>query len=202
MLLPLKGGKWKGCFHVPRGLYRVWRICVGERMTGNERFAAELAAGLREAAVTARRQPARPFIAALARPRAGRRGDGRAGLLAALGEDGTLLMPALTYERVTSANPTFSVLGTPSNVGLIPEYFRLRPGTQRSVHPTHSVARLGRGQPRSSPTTWMTPRPVGPHSPFRKLADLDGQILMLGCGLAAQHLDAWRRGTGGAALPL
>ena len=26
VLLPLKGGKWKGCFHVPRGLYQIWRI--------------------------------------------------------------------------------------------------------------------------------------------------------------------------------
>jgi N-acylglucosamine 2-epimerase len=24
VLLPLKGGKWKGCFHVPRGLYQLW----------------------------------------------------------------------------------------------------------------------------------------------------------------------------------
>jgi len=24
VLLPIKGGKWKGCFHVPRGLYRCW----------------------------------------------------------------------------------------------------------------------------------------------------------------------------------
>lgn len=23
--LPLKGGKWKGCFHVPRGLFQVWK---------------------------------------------------------------------------------------------------------------------------------------------------------------------------------
>ena len=23
VLMPLKGGKWKGCFHVPRGLYQV-----------------------------------------------------------------------------------------------------------------------------------------------------------------------------------
>lgn len=26
VLLPLKGGKWKGCFHVPRALYRCWQI--------------------------------------------------------------------------------------------------------------------------------------------------------------------------------
>ena len=25
VLLDLKGGKWKGCFHVPRGLYQVWK---------------------------------------------------------------------------------------------------------------------------------------------------------------------------------
>ena len=26
VLFPLKGGKWKGCFHVPRGLFQCWRI--------------------------------------------------------------------------------------------------------------------------------------------------------------------------------
>lgn len=26
VLLSLKGGKWKGCFHVPRGLYQCWRV--------------------------------------------------------------------------------------------------------------------------------------------------------------------------------
>jgi len=26
VLLPLKGGKWKGCFHIPRGLYQVWNV--------------------------------------------------------------------------------------------------------------------------------------------------------------------------------
>lgn len=28
VLLPLKGGKWKGCFHVPRGLYQISRIAA------------------------------------------------------------------------------------------------------------------------------------------------------------------------------
>ena len=26
VLLPLKGGKWKGCFHVPRAMYQIWQI--------------------------------------------------------------------------------------------------------------------------------------------------------------------------------
>lgn len=29
VLLPLKGGKWKGCFHVPRGLYQIGTILGG-----------------------------------------------------------------------------------------------------------------------------------------------------------------------------
>ena len=26
VLLPLKGGKWKGCVYVPRGLYQIWQL--------------------------------------------------------------------------------------------------------------------------------------------------------------------------------
>lgn len=33
VLLPAKGGKWKGCFHVPRGLFQLWKTleAIGER---------------------------------------------------------------------------------------------------------------------------------------------------------------------------
>ena len=34
VLLPLKGGKWKGCFHVPRGLFQCWRLL--EELSENE----------------------------------------------------------------------------------------------------------------------------------------------------------------------
>jgi N-acylglucosamine 2-epimerase len=34
VLLPLKGGKWKGCFHVPRGLYLCMRECEKLGMAG------------------------------------------------------------------------------------------------------------------------------------------------------------------------
>lgn len=35
VLLPLKGGKWKGCFHVPRGLFQLWKTmdAISERQT-------------------------------------------------------------------------------------------------------------------------------------------------------------------------
>ena len=29
VLLPLKGGKWKGCFHVPRALYQIMTMLEG-----------------------------------------------------------------------------------------------------------------------------------------------------------------------------
>ncbi len=34
VLLTLKGGKWKGCFHVPRGLFQVWKTL--ERISENK----------------------------------------------------------------------------------------------------------------------------------------------------------------------
>lgn len=34
VLLPLKGGKWKGCFHVPRGLYQISQILEGLAESG------------------------------------------------------------------------------------------------------------------------------------------------------------------------
>lgn len=105
------------------------------------------------------------------------------GLLAALGPGGTLLMPALSYESVGADQPFFDALGTPSCVGALPEAFRCRPGTLRSLHPTHSVCGVG---PRAAELLGEHMRdstPVGPHSPFARLPAVDGQILFIGCGL-------------------
>ncbi|MBC7234935.1 MAG: AAC(3) family N-acetyltransferase [Chloroflexi bacterium] len=105
------------------------------------------------------------------------------GLLEALGPDGTLLMPALSYELVGPEQPVFDVLRTPSNVGAIPEHFRTRSGTLRSIHPTHSVCGVGRLAGGILAEHHLDDTPVGPHSPFRRVRDLGGQILFLGCGL-------------------
>ena len=105
------------------------------------------------------------------------------GILTALGPEGTLLMPALTYERVTREHPFFDVLRTPSNVGAIPEHFRLRDGTRRSLHPTHSVCAVGPHTAALLDEHHLDRTPVGAHSPFRKVQDFGGQLLFLGCGL-------------------
>ncbi len=104
-------------------------------------------------------------------------------LLEAIGPQGTLLMPALSYESVGRRSPYFDVLKTPSCVGALPEYFRTRPGTLRSVHPTHSVAAVGRLAHDLLVDHVLDTTPCGPHSPFSKLPQVNGQILFIGCGL-------------------
>jgi aminoglycoside 3-N-acetyltransferase len=104
------------------------------------------------------------------------------GMLHALGPDGTLLFPALSYATVNAANPVFDVVRTPSCVGVLPEYFRKRPGTLRSVNPTHSVCGVGAKATRLLGEHQLDDTPCGPHSPFRLLREEDGYVLFLGCG--------------------
>lgn len=105
------------------------------------------------------------------------------GLLEAVGPDGTLLMPALSYGQVTPQQPIFDARATPSNVGALPEYFRTRSGTLRSLHPTHSVCGLGPLAAQILGQHGEDRTPCGPHSPFHLLPEYGGHILMLGCGL-------------------
>ncbi|MCD6333813.1 MAG: AAC(3) family N-acetyltransferase [Candidatus Latescibacteria bacterium] len=105
------------------------------------------------------------------------------GLLDALGPDGTLLMPALSYTYVNAAHPVFDVLRTPSNIGTIAETFRTRLGTMRSVCPTHSVCGVGTQAEHLLKDHHLDESPCGSHSPYRMLRDAGGQILFLGCGL-------------------
>jgi len=105
------------------------------------------------------------------------------GLLDALGPEGTLLMPALSYESTGARNPLFDVCATPSCVGALTEYFRTRPGTLRSVHPTHSVCGTGPRVEELLGTHINDETPVGPNSPFSKLPHVGGQVLFLGCGM-------------------
>lgn len=103
------------------------------------------------------------------------------GLLRAIGEVGTLLMPALSW----SLRPpeVFDPRLTPVNVGAIPEYFRTREGTLRSIHPTHSVCAVGRFAHALLDDHRLDSTPCGPHSPFNRIAESGGKIIMLGCGL-------------------
>lgn len=102
--------------------------------------------------------------------------------LGLLGPEGTLVLPALSYESVTDEQPVFDVQSTPSCIGFLPEYFRTKvPGVVRSLHPTHSCCASGKNASFLTEGHETDETPVGPHSPFAKLPRLDGWILMLGC---------------------
>lgn len=105
------------------------------------------------------------------------------GLLQALGPEGTLLMPALSYRYVNPGSPYFDLRTTPSNIGALPEFFRLREGTIRSLNPTHSVCGVGPLAEALLGSHHLDSTPCGANSPFRLLKEKQGQILMLGCGL-------------------
>lgn len=104
-------------------------------------------------------------------------------LLESIGENGTLLMPALSYETVTKNQPFFNVIETPSCVGALTEYFRQRLGTLRSLHPTHSISAYGKKVEFFIKNHEQDNTPVGPNSPLSKLKDEHGKILFIGCGL-------------------
>lgn len=99
---------------------------------------------------------------------------------AVLGEDGTLLMPALTFENVSREQPFFYSDATEPCVGLLPRVFQKMPGVERSVHPTHSVCARGRLAHTLTVAHAMDNTAVGPHSPFMLLPVYRGKILFIG----------------------
>lgn len=97
--------------------------------------------------------------------------------------DGLLIFPTHTWRQIGKETLTFDSRSLPSCVGILPELFRHRPGVVRSLHPTHSVAALGKGAITytAGEETRVTPCPR--EGCWGKLLDLDAEILFLGCTL-------------------
>lgn len=108
-------------------------------------------------------------------------------LFETIGETGTLLFPAFPAKgrnkTYLQGDPSFDLLNTPSQMGSITEYFRKLPGVLRSLHPTDSVCARGplAGYYTNSHYGQLTP--YNENSPFRKLCNKEGKILMLGTTL-------------------
>jgi aminoglycoside 3-N-acetyltransferase len=72
-------------------------------------------------------------------------------------------------------------------VGAVAEAFRHYPGVIRSVHPTHSVCAAGKHA--GEITEGHEERsPLGEGSPFHRLADRGGDILLIGCDFTSCSL--------------
>ena len=104
-------------------------------------------------------------------------------LLNAVGNDGTLAMPSLSYEQITKEDPFFDVKETASCVGGFTNFFRKQPGVIRSLHPTHSVCAIGKHAEKLTSQHHLDRTPCGEYSPFQILKQLQGKILFVGTGL-------------------
>jgi len=101
-------------------------------------------------------------------------------IISVIGPEGTLLLPALTYENVSSDQPLFKAGETEPCIGLLPRTFFHMPGVVRSLHPTHSVCAFGMLALKLTREHILDETPVGPHSPFMKILDYDGKLLFIG----------------------
>ena len=101
----------------------------------------------------------------------------------ALGPDGTLVMPTHTWKWANQGSREFDVRTTPSGVGILSETFRRQPGVLRSAHPTHSVAARGSMAAELIRDHDLAGTPCGEDTPYCRLFEWDGQILLLGVEL-------------------
>ena len=95
---------------------------------------------------------------------------------------GTLLMPTMSWRYLKSEKSQFDELKTPSNTGILSEVFRTRYATRRSLHPTHSVAGYGCSVDWFLNEHHLDLTPCSARSPFGKIVESDGWVLMLGIG--------------------
>ena len=87
----------------------------------------------------------------------------------AVGEEGTLLFPAFTFDVCTKPPYYFSMKDSRCCVGALPEYARTQPDFIRSVHPSHSVSAWGKRAEEMTREHILDYTPVGPHSPLALL---------------------------------
>ncbi len=106
-------------------------------------------------------------------------------LLHCIGTNGTLAMPSFPIREdaattIQKGNFTFDQLNTPSQMGMVTEIFRKMPGVKRSFHPTHPVCARGPLADHLTNSHFGELTPFSENSPFRKLCNQNGKILLIG----------------------
>lgn len=97
--------------------------------------------------------------------------------------EGLLVLPTHTWAQMSPAYTVFDVENEPSCVGVLTNLFRKRPGVIRSLHPTHSVAALGKDAADYAAGEENARTPCPRNGCWGKLYDRRASILFIGCGL-------------------
>jgi len=108
------------------------------------------------------------------------RGETVLDVLAEYMEPGLLVLPSHTWDNVSIENPVMDVLYTPACAGALTEIFRKRPSVYRSLHPTHSLAALGKEAKEFLSGEEHIATPCGKGGAYYKLWERNAQILLIG----------------------
>lgn len=107
----------------------------------------------------------------------------------AVGTGGAILMPTFPFDGLAldyvARGEVLDVVRTPSRMGLLTELFRRLPDVVRSAHPTHPVAARGANAEEMVADHYLAGTPCGRGTPFARLLEYQGKILLLGTGIAA-----------------
>ncbi|MBN2144934.1 MAG: AAC(3) family N-acetyltransferase [Candidatus Aureabacteria bacterium] len=102
-------------------------------------------------------------------------------------KSGNILVPTFPFtgrvKEYLTLNNNFNVIETPSQMGAFTEYFRKLEKVIRSEHPTHPVSVLGPLAAYYTEDHIKGSTPFGNRSPFYKLAQNKGYILLMGVDL-------------------
>ncbi|MCC6585147.1 MAG: AAC(3) family N-acetyltransferase [Bryobacterales bacterium] len=116
-------------------------------------------------------------------------GEAIRALQAAVTEQGTLLIPTLPFSgsalEYAKSGAITDVKRTPSRMGFITEIFRRGPGVIRSIHPTHPIAAWGAQAAELTADHHTAETPCGRNSPFHRLLEMNGKILLAGVDVRA-----------------
>lgn len=97
--------------------------------------------------------------------------------------DGLLLFPTHTWSESNNKEGIYDPTTEPSCIGVLTNIFRKREGVVRSLHPTHSVAAIGRGAKEFIEGEEKRTTPCSREGVLGRLYDIEAQILFLGCDL-------------------
>jgi len=98
-------------------------------------------------------------------------------------QEGLLVLPTHTWRQMNEQYTVFDSRSEPSCVGWLTNRFLKREGVVRSLHPTHSVAAVGKDAEEYTSGEEHTRTPCPRDGCWGKLYDRRATILFLGCSL-------------------
>ncbi len=98
-------------------------------------------------------------------------------------QPGLLVLPTHSWSEESLVDNVYNPLTEPSCVGILTNLFLQRPGVVRSLHPTHSVAAIGKDAAAYVAGEERFGTPCPREGCWGRLYDRKAQVLFLGCSL-------------------